>query len=91
MIERLANAIYAVEGNEIKEPGESVFRAKRLDEEDEEMQALYFEYASAALAEMREPTEAMGNAGYAVGHEEAPNSYYEAMIDAAINEHQNRR
>lgn len=51
---------------------------------DEEDWRGFLPHARLAIAAMREPTEAMENAGYAVGYEEAPNSYYEAMIDAAL-------
>lgn len=46
----------------------------------------YLKNARAAIEAMREPTEGMAGAGNSLGHEEAPSTYYEAMIDAALAE-----
>lgn len=44
------------------------------------------EYARAAIEAMREPTEAMRDGGNSLGHDEAPATYYTAMIDTALEE-----
>lgn len=44
------------------------------------------ERARAAIEAIREPDKAMMDAGYAVGHEEAPAAYYRAMVDAALQD-----
>jgi hypothetical protein len=49
----------------------------------------YLDRADAAIEAMREPTEAMVNAGYDVGYSPDPlpcDAVWKAMIDAAISE-----
>jgi hypothetical protein len=49
----------------------------------------YYSIADAVIAAMREPTEAMVNAGYDVGYSPDPlpcDAVWKAMIDAAISE-----
>jgi hypothetical protein len=80
MVERVARAIFEVEypGGEVDE-----YRWERSKE-------AYLAQAQAAIEEMREPTDAMVDAGDAVepgvtGYTDAL-SHYQAMINAALNE-----
>lgn len=61
MIERVARAIYAAEGNKTKPVG-GEWRASSLDDEDQESRSLYFDYARAAIEAIRVPTEGMVSA-----------------------------
>lgn len=87
MIERVARAIYAAEGNTRAEPPDCTPRPMTLDDEAADDRETYFIYARAAIEAMREPTEAMERA--AVVSWENYNGLaiaYTAMIDAALEE-----
>ena len=79
MIERVAQAIYAVEDNKVKFPG-STWQKMTLEDDEEDIQWLYREYARAALEAMREPTDAMLDAAEIGDHE------WRLAIDAALSE-----
>lgn len=76
MIERVARAIMRddFEGDELWESSDKCLRGS------------YLRNARAAIEAMRDPTDGMVDAGNSLGHEEAPATYYEAMIDAALAE-----
>jgi len=97
MIEQVARAIYAKEGNTMRDPGQD-FRPMTLDDEPEDARAIYFEYARAAIEAMRKPTPKMlSAAGKALSPGRRPTEEwisvnakhgvrYRAMIDAALEE-----
>lgn len=72
---RLANEMHA--GGDFGMTGEDAYRHRSAE---------FLALARAAIEAMREPTDAMIDAGNSLAHEEAPATYYEAMIFAALNE-----
>lgn len=84
MIERVARAIYASEGNRVK-PAGGEWRATTLDDEDQEYRDLYYEYARAAIEAMREPTVEMQRV-VSANWGRRTWSEYNDVIDAALKE-----
>ena len=82
MVERVARSLYHAHS-----------RNKPYDILQPEFQRQYEKQARAAIEAMREPTEAMEEAGFQAGHEgdgeweyASPASTYTAMIDAALSQ-----
>ena len=91
MVERVARAVAAAdwraEIDEASEPERWLEAAIAYDLTNDNGRFRYDEIARAAIEAMREPTEAMIDAGYAVGYSPDPlptDLVWRAMIDAAL-------
>lgn len=82
MIERVAEAIY----NNTKNNYNNYKEFEPYSELYPRTKSIYIVHAKAAIQAMREPTEKMREAGCDIGPDRSPEEYYNAMIDAILND-----